>query len=116
MPLTYEEICEMIDCTCPSPIDKDTYERSLLGLLCNLNSAIVAAPTVVTTPHTFSTGSTSPVPAGTYTVTIQVTSGPSVVNGISVATGGSITLTANNGKTLPAIVITGGTYVWGAII
>lgn len=92
---------------------KDAIVVLLLGIVDGLAS-IGGAP--VSSPHTLNTGSTSPIAAGAYAVTIQVTSGSSVVNGISVPTGGSITLTANNNKTLPAITITGGTYVWGAIV
>ncbi len=96
-------------------LSEEKYKDAVLSLLLAIADGTGLAPEA-TTPHTLATGTTSPVPAGAYSVTIQVSAGPSVINGITVPTNGSLTLTANNNKALPAIPITGGTFSWGAII
>lgn len=95
-------------------LSQSTFQDAMISLL--LAIADSTGEPAVPTEHTFATAGTSPVQAGAYSVTIQVSSGPSVVNGISIPTNGSLTLTADNGKVLPEVVITGGTYVWGAIL
>ncbi|OQB01849.1 MAG: hypothetical protein BWY21_02280 [Parcubacteria group bacterium ADurb.Bin216] len=38
MPLTPEQISNALDCTCPSLINEDTFERWVLDLLLNISN------------------------------------------------------------------------------
>lgn len=113
--MTLEEIRAYLEADCCT-LSPAKYKDVILDLLLSISGGVGGTDTGEPTPHTLATGTTSPVSAGAYSVTIQVSAGPSVVNGITIPTNGSLTLTANNGQVLPAITITGGNYSWGAII
>lgn len=69
--------------------------------------------------HTLSNGVTATTPVGAYSVTVYVSAGSVTINGLVITSGNSITLTANNGRVLPAITITdngGAAWVWSAIV
>jgi hypothetical protein len=115
MPLTPTQILDQIECPCGQDIPNSNFKFYVLELLYLLANNVITPP--APTAHTLLTGTTSPVPAGAYTVTIKALTLSIIVNGITINANSSITLTANTNKVLPAIPITGtGTFEWGAII
>jgi len=107
-----EDIRERLECCNLSPARaQDAIISLLLGIVDGVGGGGGA--------HTLTTGSNINVPAGAYSVTIQVSTGSVAVNGITILAGGTITLTANNGRTLPEIVVTdlgSAAWTWGAIV
>lgn len=107
-----EELRDRLDCCSLSPAKtQDAILSLLLGILDGVGGAGGA--------HTLVNGSNTNVTAGAYSATIQVSAGSISVNGITIVAGGTITLTANNGRVLPVIPITdlgSAAWTWGAII
>ena len=93
-------------------LSEEKYKDAVLSLL-----LAIADDSGSNTEHTMPTGTNIPVPAGAYSVIIINTGGTNLINGIIPLDNlGSQNFVANNNKTLPAITITGGTWIWSAII
>jgi len=93
-------------------LSPEKYQDAVLSLLLAL-----VDDTGSNTAHTMPIGTNINVPAGAYSVIIINTAGSNLINGIiPLANEGSQTFVANNNRTLPEITISGGSWIWSAIV